>query len=198
MSYTQVKDKRIDNKIDEQLKVVCEEVLKISEPVSIILFGGFGRGEGSAHIIDNEISISKDYDTLLVVKKRLPPSVIYKISENIHKRLGLENPLDLTDMSSGVSLVQYTLNDFLYFRDAKTYEIKAASKLLWGKDIREQIPLKPEDLSPWNGIRYLLRKPPGLCYCSSTIYLTKPPAEEEKKTLIHECHRVYLDGGVLA
>jgi len=197
MSYTQVKDERIDNKIDEQLKVVCEEILKITQPVSIILFGGFGRGEGSAHIIDNKIIVSKDYDTLLVVKRRLSPSVIYKMSENIHKCLGLENPLDLKDMSSGVSLVQYTLNDFLYFRDAKTYEIKTASKLLWGEDIREKIPLKPEDLSPWNGIRYLLRKPPGLCYCSAINYLTKPPTAEEKKTLVHECHRVYLDGGVL-
>jgi len=199
MSYTQIKDERIDKKIEQELKIICEEICTIIKPISIILFGGFGRGEGSARIRDNEVILSKDYDTLLVVKKKIPPSVIYEMSKNIHKRLGRTNPLDSVtmEMGSGVSLVQYTLNDLLYFRDAKTYEIKAASKLIWGEDIREKVPLKPEDLSPWNGIRFLLRKPPGLCACFSSAYLREPPTGEDKETLIHECHRVYLDGGVL-
>lgn len=199
MSYTQLNDERIDNKIEQELQIVCEEILKVIKPVSIILFGGFGRGEGSAQISNGEVVLSKDYDTLLVVKKKLSPSVIYQMSENIHRRLGRTNPLDSVDMEmgSGVSLVQYTLVDLLYFRDAKTYEIKAASKLLWGEDIREKIPLKPEDLSPWNGIRFLLRKPPGLCASFSPEYLESPPMGGKKGTLIHECIRVYLDGGVL-
>lgn len=199
MSYTQAKDERIENKIDQELKIVCEEILKVIKPISIILFGGFGRGEGSADVHNGEVILSKDYDTLLVVKKKLPPSVIYRMSENIHKRLGQTNPLDSVtmEMGSGVSLVQYTLNDLLYFRDAKSYEIKVASKLLWGEDIREQIPIKPEDLSPWNGIRFLLRKPPGLCAVFSPNCLKEPPEGGEKETLIHECSRVYLDGGVL-
>jgi hypothetical protein len=199
MSYTQLNDERIDKKIDQELEIVCEEILKVIKPVSIILFGGFGRGEGGAQVKDGEVILSKDYDTLLVVKEKLPPSVIYHMSANIHRRLGRTNPLDSAtmEMGSGVSLVQYTLNDLLYFRDAKTYEIKAASKLLWGEDIRERIPLKAEDLSPWNGIRFLLRKPPGLCGSFSPEYLNSSPAGEAKETLIHECSRVYLDGGVL-
>ena len=43
MSYTQIEDERIDNKIEQELQVVCEEILKVTKPVSIILFGGFGR-----------------------------------------------------------------------------------------------------------------------------------------------------------
>lgn len=200
MSYTQHKDEQINSKISQELEIVCEEVLKVIKPVSIILFGGFGRGEGSAQIKDNRVTISKDYDVLLAVKRRIPPSVIYQMSENIHKRLGRTNPLDspTMEMGSGVTLVQYTLNDLLYFKDAKTYEIKAASKLLWGEDIRERILARAEDLSPWNGIRFLLRKPSGLCAVLPTIrYLREPPVGEEKKAIIHDCHRVYLDGGVL-
>jgi len=150
MSYTQLKDERIDNKIDQELSIVCEEILKVIKPISIILFGGFGRGEGSAQVINSEVILSKDYDTLLVVKTKIAPSVIYKMSENIHKRLGRTNPLDSVtmEMGSGVSLVQYTLNDLLYFRDSKTYEIKAASKLLWGEDIRDKICLLYTSPSP--------------------------------------------------
>lgn len=199
MSYTQLKDERIENKIEQELKIVCEEILKIIKPVSIILFGGYGRGEGSAEIKDGEVILSKDYDTLVVVKRRLSPSVIYQITRNIHQHLGQTNPLDsiTMEMGSGVTIVQYTLNDLLYFRDIKTYEIKAASKLLWGEDIREKIPLQPEDFSPWNGIRFLLRKPPGLCACFKPEYIKNPPEGIDKKTLVHECLRVYLDGGVL-
>ena len=68
MSYTQVKDERIDNKIEQELKIVCEEILKVIKPVSIILFGGYGRGEAGAEIKDNEVILSKDYDILFVVK----------------------------------------------------------------------------------------------------------------------------------
>jgi len=199
MSYTKINDDRIDKKIDLEMGIVCEEILKIIKPISIILFGGFGRGEGSVQILGDEITVSKDYDTLVVVKKKLPPSVIYEISANIHRRLDRTNPLDsiTMEMGSGVSLVQYTIADFLYFRDVKTYEIKVASKLIWGEDIREKIPVKVEDLSPWNGVRFLLRKPPGLCASFPAVYLKELPTGAEKKTLIHECHRVYLDGGVL-
>ena len=101
MSYTQLNDERIDKKIDQELEIVCEEILKVIKPVSIILFGGFGRGEGSAQIRNHDIIISKDYDTLLVVKKQLPPSVIYQMSANIHRRLGRTNPLDSVTMEMG-------------------------------------------------------------------------------------------------
>lgn len=208
MSYTQTDDELITKKIEHDLKIVCEEILAVVKPVSIILFGGFGRGEGVVHVEDNDSSVvvARDYDTLLVVKKKLPPAMIYQISANIHKRLGRSNPLAaattgsvdyLMEMGTGVSLVQYTLNDLLYFRDTKTYEIKTGSKLLWGEDIRKKIPLRPEDLSSWNGIRFLLRRPPGLSACFSHEFLTNAPNEKEKEAIYTECSRVYLDGGVL-
>ncbi|MFC2067154.1 hypothetical protein ACFLUO_08950 [Chloroflexota bacterium] len=199
MSYTQLKDERIESKIEQELNIVCEEILKVIKPVSIILFGSYGRGEGSAQIIDDKVIVTKDYDTLLVMNKSISPSVIYRISENIHKRLGRTNPLDSVtmEMDSGVSLLQFTTDELLYFRDAKAYEIKEASKLLWGEDIRDRISLKAEDLSPWNGIRFLLHTSLGLCAAFSTKYLQESPAREDKKTLVHECSRVYLDGSVL-
>lgn len=199
MSYTQLKDKRIDNKIEQELRIVCEEVLRVVKPVSIILFGSYGRGEGSAEIREREVIVAKDYDILLVVRKRIPPSVIYRMSGNIHKRLGRTNPLDsiTLEMDSGVSLLQFTVDELLYFRDAKAYEIKEASRLLWGEDVRDRISVTPEDLSPWNGIRFLLHTSLGLCASFPTKYLTEPPTGEEKKTLVHECSRVYLDGAVL-
>ena len=121
MSYTQLKDERIESKIEQELEIACDEILKVVKPVSIILFGSYGRGEGSAQISDNKVTISKDYDTLLVVKKRIPPSVIYQMSVNIHKRLGRTNPLDSIsrETGSGVELQQFTVNDLLCFRDAK-------------------------------------------------------------------------------
>jgi len=63
-----MKDSRIEERIDHELGIVCQEILKEITPISIILFGGYGRGEGSAQIVDGQVILSKDYDTLLVVR----------------------------------------------------------------------------------------------------------------------------------
>ena len=203
MSYTQLEDKRVDEKIEQELAVVRDAILEVATPVAIILFGGFGKGEGYAQIVGGEVILSKDYDILLVMKRKLSAAEMYRVSETIHRRLGREsNPLDSVSMeqytgTSWVQLTQFAVNDLLYFQDVKSYEIKVASKLLWGEDVRERIPLRPEDLSPWNAVRFLMRKPPGMCSCLIWKFLKEPPTGQEKRTLIYECVRFYVDVGVL-
>jgi len=191
--------KHIDEKIQKDLEVVCEEILKVTKPISIILFGGYGRGEGSVLVKDNQVVVLKDYDILLVVKRKLPHSKIYEMSKNIHERLGYKNPLDSVAMDEafGADILQFTLNDILYLKDVKAYEIKVASKLLWGEDIRLRIPLSSEELSPWSGIRFLFRKIPAMCEVFSPKYLKAPPCGREEERLVYECGKIYLDIGTL-
>lgn len=195
MSYTASSDKRIDEKIDRDLKIVIEEILKAVSPISIILFGGFGRGEGSAVVNNGQVVILKDYDILPVTKRKIPAFQIYQISVDINRRLGWANPLDSVSMrlGYGTDLLQFTLNDLIYLKDVRNYEIKVGSKLLWGKDIRRNIELTIDELSFWSGIRFLLRKVPGMCGTFSPDSLDRSPVGEEKETLIYECGKMYLD-----
>lgn len=199
MTYTPLDDPLINKKIELDLLTVCEGVLGAVTPVSVILFGGYGRGEGSATVRDNQAVILKDYDILLVINQRIAPSTIYEISEVIHRRLGLSNPLDSVsmDLYSGVHLMQFTRNDLMYFRDVKAYEIKVASKLLWGEDIREQMPLSRADLSPWSGIRFLFGKATGMLETFSLDFLSRKPDRDAGERMIYECCKAYLDMGTL-
>ena len=45
MRYTSLKEKWVDEKIQQDMDVICEEILKDVKPISILLTGGFGRGE---------------------------------------------------------------------------------------------------------------------------------------------------------
>jgi len=195
MNYTPYVENRVNKKIRKDLEIVCEEILKITRPISIILFGGYGRGEGSILLTDNQVVVLKDYDILLVVRRKLPYFKIYEMSKNIHKRLGYKNPLDSVamDESFGADILQFALNDLLYLKDVKIYEIKVASKLLWGEDIRVKIPLSSKELSPWSGIRFLFRKIPAMCDIFSPKYLEVPPTDKEKERLVYECGKIYLD-----
>ena len=50
MSYTLHKKRWIDDRIQRDLDIICEEILKDITPISILLIGAFGRGEGSVFL----------------------------------------------------------------------------------------------------------------------------------------------------
>ncbi len=71
MSYTVHCDKKIDNKIHEDLQLIVKGILDLLKEhvYAILLFGGFGRGEGSVKINNGKISIVNDYDIAIVLNE---------------------------------------------------------------------------------------------------------------------------------
>ena len=70
-NYTINKDLKINKKIADDLKSIVNGIIKIigDYVISIYLVGGFGRGEGSVYIDNENIKIVNDYDLLIVVKQ---------------------------------------------------------------------------------------------------------------------------------
>lgn len=44
MSYTLFREKWVDDKIQQDMDVICQEILRAVRPISILLTGAFGRG----------------------------------------------------------------------------------------------------------------------------------------------------------
>jgi hypothetical protein len=63
--YTVLEDKRVDNKVDIDLKHIVERVTSVQAVLAIILGGGFGRGEGSVLVDEKGIRPVNDYDLLI-------------------------------------------------------------------------------------------------------------------------------------
>ena len=74
MHYTIEKTTRIDAKIKKDQDYINFRVLDLlgNDVHSIILCGGFGRGEGTVLIQDDKIHIVNDYDITIVLKEHNP------------------------------------------------------------------------------------------------------------------------------
>lgn len=197
MKYTPHTEKWINDKIHHDMQIVCEEILKVVKPISILLIGGFGRGEGSILVRNKTISPLRDYDILLVLNRKISFSEIQKMTENAHKRLGYDSPINRDFMFSdfAISILPLNRSDLQHLSDIKTYEIKTGSEILFGEDVREEIKLSPSDIPLSSGARFLFLKIIGLVALFSPKYLQSPPTGREKMNLIYDCGKAYMDMG---
>ncbi|MCK4647419.1 hypothetical protein KAT24_00640 [Candidatus Pacearchaeota archaeon] len=146
MRYT--KSNKADKIVEKDLEIIKKIIVKELKPISIILFGGFGRGEGSFEVIGNKISPLNDYDMYVVTKK--------KISEERLEEVGLECSNAIG--KGGREFVEkfrevYDKNKFFHVdlrwlnysrlgklkRINRTYELKYGSTIIYGEDVRKKI-----------------------------------------------------------
>lgn len=192
MSYTKILDTRVDSKIDYDMKIVCDEILKIVRPISIILFGGFGRGEGSVLIKNNKIFPMNDYDIFIVQDRKIDADKIKELVDKIHLRLnkGIDTLPDFN-----VSIMQIKKSELLNLPDIKAYDIKMGGKILYGEDVRKEIDITIDDVPLFSGSRLLFQKMIGLSMLFSTDYLHDPPNGHRKVSVAYECGRTYMEIG---
>jgi predicted nucleotidyltransferase len=125
------------------LKSDIEKIIKISltkldkeNIISIYLYGGYGRDEGSWVIEEvnglREVKPYNDYDIALIVKKKYSLEKLRKLESE------LKNHLDV----KWIDLSQYTKLKLKFFKvTIQNYDFKYASKWIYGrKDILECIP----------------------------------------------------------
>jgi len=199
MSYTLHKEKWIEDKIQQDMDIIREEILNVVKPISILLIGSFGRGEGSVLVENGNVFPLKDYDILLVLDKKepLPLSKLQKIEEEIYNRSGYGDPTNRDFLFSDfvITIERTTLDNLKNFAHLGVSEIKIGSKVLYGKDIREEIPLKVEDIPLSSGLHFLFMKTIGLLGHFSTEYFYTPPVGFKKTYLIYECGKTYVEIG---
>jgi len=127
MSYTVESSSAINSKIEFDLNIVVEKVsTSLSGVHSILLGGGFGRGEGSVVVENGEVRIVNDYDIFVFVKEKNSKILVREIE--LHLKQELELPLfDLLVFEIG----NIPVDQFLF-------DLSRENHLLYGK--------YPEDL----------------------------------------------------
>jgi hypothetical protein len=197
--YVQCEDPTVNEKIDAQLKKVVKAILKaIPEARSVIIAGGFGKGEGSFKITeDGEVRCLRDFDIVCIVDQIPNKSVANKIHEGIFKSLGLTSEKDtLFPRNKGFFVdIKFLRKRDLIYPDVYFYDLKAASQVLWGEDVRQLNPWTKKDVPLSSGLRLLFEKVSGLLGHFSAAFLYGKISEEEKETLIYECHKTFIEAG---
>jgi hypothetical protein len=197
--YVQGRDAIVNEQIDSQLRLVTKVILKNMAKVrSIIIAGGFGKGEGSVKLTeDGKVICLRDFDIVCIVDRKPNSKVVDKLYDQIYKSLGLKNPeSSLFRQQSFAVDLKFLRKEDLIYSDIYFYDLKAASQILWGEDVRPLIPWTKKDVPLSSGLRLLFEKVCGLLGNFSIAYVQgKMPTYQEKESLVSECHKTFIEIG---
>jgi hypothetical protein len=187
----------IDKIIEKQLQTIVSEIISnLPGIASILLIGGFGRGEGSIKRVNNLIYPLKDFDFLLIFDKKVPFELVKIVQIALRQKLSNQNSLDPYPYRSfTVDLDATTLENLNLLPDIMVYEAKVASQVLYGEDIRHKIMISKEDIPLRSGARILFQKGISLIGQFSTKYLYEQIPEGKIEMFVYECAKVFVELG---
>lgn len=157
--------KEANQKVQEDLDKIIPIIKKEINPVSIILFGGFGKGEGIVEVKNKKITPMNDYDMYVVTKGNLDDDFLDKVADKCAQAIN-KGGLDFVEHAGK----EYNRDDFFHvdlrninynklkklLPTQRTYELKHGSQIIYGEDVRYLIPNVKVTVS--DGIRILFNK----------------------------------------
>ena len=195
MKYT--KSTKADKIIEKDLNTIKKIIVKELKPISIILFGGLGKGEGSLY----KGKLFNDIDIYVVTKNHVSEKKLEEVGIKASKQIGvggrefIESSDEIYDAKKffhvDLRCIKYSTISKLK-KTTRTFEIKYSSQILYGKDIRPMISIKKQDLHLSEGLRHLFNKS---CFLLMTIderRLKGKFLKDEKKYLIYHCVKTFL------
>ena len=170
-------DKKIAKRINDDLSIIQQIILENFNYVeSIILAGGFGRGEGSVLIHEKEVQPINDYDLYVITKFDNQKNLINKVRKQISSIVKIRQvDLEVIPIKKLKSLKPTMAN----------YDLKYASYIFYGNNqILNSIPtIDSQKLSLKEG------RTPLLLYLISIIQAY--PHKQEKDLSINEKFWMY-------
>jgi hypothetical protein len=203
--YTSYNQSWVDAQIVSKLKIVVNTILDDVQGVkSIVLTGGFGRGEGSIQIYDTrEIRLLKDFDLVVIVDRQPAQQIQAQVLDKIYRQLNLKNAeFEQFRFSQFVVDIKYMSEKDLAYPDIWFYDLKSASKVLYGRPIANLIPYNANDIPPSSGFRILFEKVTGLLGHFPYRYFgelnnnsdnSNIIDHHEQDLLIYECLKSYIE-----
>jgi len=147
--YTVLDDKKVDETVAADLKHIIERVTARTHIHSIILGGGFGRGEGSVLISQGRIQAVNDYDLFVIISDD-DKTDFRSMENNIVGEIGIRL-LDLIPIKY-FNLTTLPPTQF-------NYDLKYGGRHLWGENLIDLIPQYKEGyVDPESGKTLLLNR----------------------------------------
>jgi len=183
--YTIQDNEEIIKKIHYDLSYIVNQVKNNFKNIqSIILVGGFGRGEGSVLIENGKPKPLNDYD-LLIIGENINVKSLNKLS----KKLANDLQIDYVDLSSIHRSKLKKLPPTIF-----NYDMKYGSRVIYGdKSVLDEIPsYKPKDIPLWEGIRLLFNRIAGLLGGLSIEYFSRKLSIMERRYLVNQINHLVI------
>ncbi len=182
------------NYLDKIIKSLVRDI----NPIAIILFGGFGKGEGSVYFKDGNPVPYNDFDLYIVTKNKLDDKKLNKISMNASREIGMGGleiayyPEESYNSNKffhvDVRCIPYDNLDKL-MSIQRYYELKYSSQIIYGnKNVLDKIKeIKYTDIPPSDGLRNLFNK-----LHTMLLGLRKEYNEDQRKIRIFWSYKCYI------
>ena len=141
-----------DKLIAEDLEKIKQIILKRIQPItrirSIILFGGFGRGEGSFEIVKGKPYSLNDYDLYLITEQKIDDNLLAELSQQCSNAIGMggrefaETPFEIYDKRKyfHVDLRCIPFNQLRKLKKTnRTLEL-GYDNVIYGQSIKKELP----------------------------------------------------------
>jgi len=190
---------KMDEYIQENyLDKIVKSFVKDCNPISIVLFGGFGKGEGSIHAVNGKPTPFNDFDLYVITKEKLTDDELDKISMNASKEIGMGGlevayfPQEGYDSNKFFHvdvrcIPYYSLDNLMGIQ--RYYELKYGSQVIYGDEtVLDKIKeIKPENIPESEGLRNLFNK-----LHTMLLGLQKEYNEDQRKVRIFWSMKCYM------
>ena len=163
MEYTVSKE--ADKRVEQDVKIIREIILKKINPKAIVMFGGFGHGGGSFRKIGKKIIPLNDYDMYIITEKKTNSKIAQELEVECAKAIGRGGKEIVKNFNE-----EYDLNNFFHvdlhfiefnklkkmYPTQRTFDLKTSLVVYGNKNILENIP--DVKISKSDAIRILFNK----------------------------------------
>ena len=195
--FTALQDPLVEEGLRQQLDLIVREITRTyGSQCTIVLAGGFGRGEGSIRFTESNSPVPlHDFD-LYVIAERVTDSRTHELMERrILDQLATLTGLNFEEENFVVGVEAIPRGSLRRLPpDLSAYEMKAASVILHGPDLRHHIPLTSWDVTPASGAITLFHRATALLKNVQPEYLEQgefPP--DRRLEAVYECCKVYTE-----
>ncbi len=201
MRNTIDKDPVINTKVDKDQEYINSHLLDLlgNHIHSILLCGGFGRGEGSVDVKNGNVHIVNDYDIIILLKEHNPfrYALLYKQFhaplQNLAHKLADDLKMKQIDLS---------LKHFSYFSkknplNIDRYEVKYGHVMTYGEEDPTDAMSdgKAEDIPLFEGTWLFRNRGAGMLIPALYFMCDGGVPEDKKENFVIECNKAQLAMG---
>lgn len=205
MAYTK-QGKKADICIQKYLDVTVSDIINaVPDVISIILMGGYGRGEGAVLKVGKTYMPVNDFDIYIITKKLLPDKFLEDLATDISKKFGWGGKAH----AEAFETARYDFKKFLHIDircleegklkylppTVRYFEMKYASRVLYGKNVLANFPeIKEDDIPISEGLRLIMNRYMLMLISFKPDFIKNKKAmdEDEKKILFYYLGKAYF------
>ncbi len=156
--------KHIEGMVKEKVKRVTQIIVEELQPLSVLMFGSFGKGEGT---ILNRKEVFNDFDIYIITERAVPDAELERVGKKASAAIGMGGGEFIETDGTGYQRKKFFHVDLRAIPVAalsklkpttRTYEIKYSTQLLYGNDYRDLIQITERDLPLSEGWRHMINK----------------------------------------